>query len=304
MELYHLRTFVAVAEKRHLTKASKSLFISPPAVSAHIKALEEELKVCLFYRTPKGMELTEEGNRLKAEAEKLLISVDSFVDSARITGEKPAGRIKMGYSSNSDFLRIPETILKIFSLYPDLMINLEHCLSARLINALEKREIDIGYYFGNDNPSGVEMYRLKTLDLMVIAPLEWKHSLALASLNELSNYPWIWTSPDCSFRRVADTIFTRKRLNLTHSIVVDDEMTCRSLVRAGVGLALMLENDAREAEKDGVAYIWDKKKFEINLSLAWLGDRKNEPAIKAITTLVRDLWQVRPLVAAEKNLKK
>ncbi|MCW7755394.1 LysR family transcriptional regulator [Desulfobotulus sp. H1] len=290
MELYHLKTFVAVAEEQHLTKASRRLFISPPAVSTHIKALEEELSVCLFNRTPRGMELTEEGRRLKTEAEKLLLSVESFVDSARVSGKKPTGRFRMGYSSNGAFLRIPETVLKIFSLYPGLMIKLEYCLSAILINALEEREIDVGFYFGNDNPAGVELCRLKTLDLMIIAPLEWKESLTSASLSELSDYPWIWASPDCSFRKVANTILSRKRLSLCQSVVVDDEITCRNLVRAGIGLALVLENDAREAEKEGAAFIWDKKNFQINLSLAWLEERKHEPAIEAITALIRELW--------------
>ncbi|MCP5237554.1 MAG: LysR family transcriptional regulator [Zoogloeaceae bacterium] len=53
MELYHLRTFVTVAEEGHLTRASERLFTSQPAVSAHIKALEEELGVTLFERTPR-----------------------------------------------------------------------------------------------------------------------------------------------------------------------------------------------------------------------------------------------------------
>ena len=291
MELYHLRTFVAVAEEQHLTKASKRLFISPPAVSSHIKALEEELRVCLFYRTPKGMELTEEGRQVKTEAEKLLSSAESFVDTAMTFREKPTGRIKIGSSSNEDFLRIPETVLKIFSLYPDLMIKLEHCLSARLINDLEKKNIDVAFYFGNDKPSGIELYKLVTINLMVIAPLEWKQNLASASLGELSKYPWIWASPDCSYRKIADAILTRKRLNLTHSVVVDDEITCRNLVRAGVGLALVPEKDAREAEKEEAAFIWDKRKFQINLSLAWLEDRKNDPAIKPITSLIKDLWK-------------
>ena len=61
MELYHLRTFVTVAEEGHLTRASERLFTSQPAVSAHIKALEEELGVTLFDRTPRGMQLTPAG---------------------------------------------------------------------------------------------------------------------------------------------------------------------------------------------------------------------------------------------------
>lgn len=54
MELYQLNTFVVVAEEKHLTRASVRLNSSQPTVSAHIKALEEELETRLFIRTPEA----------------------------------------------------------------------------------------------------------------------------------------------------------------------------------------------------------------------------------------------------------
>ena len=72
MELYQLKTFVAVAKEGHLTRAAKSLHTSQPAVSAHIKALEAELEIALFDRTPKGMDLTAAGKRLLDQAQTIL----------------------------------------------------------------------------------------------------------------------------------------------------------------------------------------------------------------------------------------
>jgi DNA-binding transcriptional LysR family regulator len=59
VELYQLKTFVPVAEEGNLTRAAEKLFISQPAISAQIKALEEELRVELFRRSARGMTLTE-----------------------------------------------------------------------------------------------------------------------------------------------------------------------------------------------------------------------------------------------------
>lgn len=72
MEFYQLRTFTMVAEEGHLTRAARRLNASQPAVSAHIKSLEDELRVSLFLRTPKGMVLTDAGKKLKAHADKAL----------------------------------------------------------------------------------------------------------------------------------------------------------------------------------------------------------------------------------------
>ena len=57
MELYHLRTFITVAETGSVTQAARRLFMTPPSVTAHIKSLEDELQVQLFRRTAQGWEL-------------------------------------------------------------------------------------------------------------------------------------------------------------------------------------------------------------------------------------------------------
>ena len=72
MELYHPRTFVAMAEEGNLSRAAGKPHLSQPAVSAHVKALEEELGVSLFVRTARGMEPTASGRRLSVKAHEAL----------------------------------------------------------------------------------------------------------------------------------------------------------------------------------------------------------------------------------------
>ena len=102
MELYQLRSFAAVAEAGHLTRASEKLHISQPALSAQIKALEDELGVALFERTPSGMTLTTAGQRLLPEATKVVTAAGEWSPWAgpaaregrrRLTGIGPEGQI-------------------------------------------------------------------------------------------------------------------------------------------------------------------------------------------------------------------
>ena len=69
MDFYQLKTFVTVAREGSVTRASERLHLSQPAVSAHIKALEDALGLTLFERTPRGMSLTADGRRLVVKAE-------------------------------------------------------------------------------------------------------------------------------------------------------------------------------------------------------------------------------------------
>ena len=68
VDLRLLRYFLAVAEEAHLTKAAERLGIRQPPLS-QIRALEQELGVTLFNRLPRGMELTESGRALLADAQ-------------------------------------------------------------------------------------------------------------------------------------------------------------------------------------------------------------------------------------------
>ncbi|MEP6610162.1 MAG: LysR family transcriptional regulator, partial [Burkholderiaceae bacterium] len=84
MELYQLRSFAAIAETGQLTRAAEKLHVSQPAVSAQLKALEEELEFALFERTPNGMVLTAAGKRLLAEADKVLAAAQHLQNHARM----------------------------------------------------------------------------------------------------------------------------------------------------------------------------------------------------------------------------
>jgi len=66
MDFNHLRSFVSVAHFGHLTRASEALHLSQPALSGHIKSLEEQFGVVLFERTPSGMSLTPAGRQALA----------------------------------------------------------------------------------------------------------------------------------------------------------------------------------------------------------------------------------------------
>src|SRR5207237_3000722 len=87
MDIYQLKTFVAVAREGSITRASEVLHLSQPAVSAHIKAIEDALGLALFERTPRGMSLTHDGQRLLAKAEQALAVHQELMDEAtRIKG--------------------------------------------------------------------------------------------------------------------------------------------------------------------------------------------------------------------------
>src|SRR6185295_20206519 len=103
MELRHLRYFVAVAAEGHMTRAAERLGIQQPPLSQQIRALEGELQVQLFRRKPRGVELTQAGHALFAEAQSILRQVEHAVAATRRTARGEAGRIGLGFTSSASF---------------------------------------------------------------------------------------------------------------------------------------------------------------------------------------------------------
>src|SRR5262245_52618076 len=102
MDLYQLETFVAVAREGSITRASERLHLSQPAVSAHIKTIEDALGLALFERTPRGMSLTREGTRLLAKAEQTLAAHHELMAEATRLKGRLTGTLRIGAGSNSD----------------------------------------------------------------------------------------------------------------------------------------------------------------------------------------------------------
>src|SRR4029453_3328067 len=93
IELRHLRSFVAVAEELNFGRAAARLYISQPALSRQIRALERLVGCDLLRRSTHQVELTLAGDALLGRARELLHDVDDAGSATRAVGGELAGRL-------------------------------------------------------------------------------------------------------------------------------------------------------------------------------------------------------------------
>ncbi|MDP6041548.1 MAG: LysR family transcriptional regulator [Candidatus Latescibacteria bacterium] len=288
MELYQLRTFIAVAKERNLTRAAQKLFTSPPSVSAHIKALEEELNVELFIRTPRGMHLTEAGETLKQKAESTLSAADDFVNSAQTLCDQPLGCVRFGINIPPEWLQIPTLVEHTHAQYPHLTIEFFSSVTQLITESLQNRTLDVGYIYGDPISDAVEAHYLLTNELVIAGPAQWADQIENATWEDLADLPWICDPYYCPFQVIANNMFAERGLTCNKVMSISDDATRLELIKGGIGLAVI---EKRLTETSDQVMIWETESFFCDLNFAYLKSRADEPLIRAITEQVTTLWQ-------------
>jgi DNA-binding transcriptional LysR family regulator len=290
MELYQLRSFAAVAELGHLTRAADKLHISQPALSAQIKALEDELGVPLFERTPSGMVLTPAGQRLLPEAEKVVAAAGALRSQAKSYQGEAGGRARVGTLSDPEFLRLSEFLARAIERYPLVEIELHHEVSGAAFAKVRDGELDAAFYYGSLAHPQVVAMPLRDVAYRVVAPVAWRDRVAAADWDAIAALPWIVTPSISTHSALAQELFQAHAVAPSKVIEADNEFVISSLVIAGLGVALMREDIALEAAADGSVCLWRDVRATTTLSFLHLRERGDDPVVHALTDIVRDVW--------------
>ncbi|KAF3997138.1 LysR family transcriptional regulator [Glaciimonas immobilis] len=225
MDLNQLKTFVAVAEEANLTRASEILFLSQPAVSAQIKALEAELGLTLFNRNARGMTLTVAGNVLKQDALRALSAAKNVLSRAQAFRSSLIGKCNIGTISEPVVLHLAELLSTLMKTHPNLSMTLTQSISGIVIDQLLEGKLHGGYVIGNVNDARIACIPVSPIALRIVAPYDWKDKITHADWKDIARLPWISMPQKCSFSKITERIFARNGLTLSSVVAVDQEET-------------------------------------------------------------------------------
>ncbi len=149
MDIKSMTCFLAVAEKLNFSRAAEALYLSQPALSQRIHALEEELGVTLFQRDHRHVFLTPAGSALLPEIQDIVRRIDALpqlADANKDSKKKKSGHLKVHLDSS-----IPETMIRVlnrafdrfYQLYPDVTLSINSVSFGEYENALLTRAADI-----------------------------------------------------------------------------------------------------------------------------------------------------------------
>jgi DNA-binding transcriptional LysR family regulator len=228
LDLEHLRTLIAIAECGGFSKAAAVRHISQPALSQHVRLLERGLKRKLFEREGRNMRFTHEGERVLAEARRIIEVHDA---SLRLLDAERGRTIVVGSTEHSAEQILPEMIRALQGAFPDSSTRFEIGRSTQLAEAVGKGVVDFAFVL---DPSGQGAGHL-----VGQIPLVWYAARGWAPPAPGDTWPLIAFEEPCGLRERALSVLTGEG----HRVEVTAQSTTLegvlAGVRAGLGVALL-----------------------------------------------------------------
>lgn len=186
MRLHQLRYFVAVAERRHFTRAAADLGVAQPSVSKQIRTLEEQLGAPLFHRMKGNLALTPAGEILIGWARRVLADVAGAESEVRELVGLRRGRLSVGATPSLTTTLLPSVLARYHRSYPGIALALSEAGSRDLVRELEQGRLDIALVILPLEHAVLETTPLLREELVVAVPrahpLAGRRTIAIAEL--------------------------------------------------------------------------------------------------------------------------
>lgn len=291
IDLVQLRTFVAVAEEQHLTRAAERIHVSQSAASAHVRAVEESLKTQLFVRTNRNLELTPSGHLLFRKAKALLNEATLLTSFARELRGQVEGSLVIASSGDPFATRIGDMIFELRSRHALINLDTRARPSQSTHQGLKSGEVDIGVNLDRPTDASFQYHELTTVQFRVAGPVAWKERIESADWAKLASLPWITPADSgMAYATILDRLFKDKGLELDSVATFDSAALGRALLQAGVGMTLLREEHALQGEEAGYLTLSPLARADYTLYVVHLASRKNDPLIKAFLEAASVVW--------------
>jgi len=255
MTFEQLSIFVAVAEREHLTKAAAAIHLTPSAVSASIRNLEQHYGVELFHRIGRRIELTATGRIFLDEARKLLARSRSVELILSELGGMQRGSLSVFASQTIASYWLPPRLMEFHNRFPGIELGLTIGNTRTVADAVISGEADIGFVEGElDEPALAASIVAHDELVVVVGPSHPWASKKTLGVDDIRDGQWVMREVGSGTRSAFEETLTEmgiKAGTLNTILVLPSNESILSALLAGGGTAAVSRLAAQQYIESG-----------------------------------------------------
>ena len=251
MDFDQLETFLEVARLSSFSRAAEKRFRTQPAISAQIRALEDEIGAKLLDRSGGKVSLTAAGKAFQKYAEDALQARRAVITAMAEMERVPRGEIVVGANEGTCLHVLPEVFAEFKKQYPGVSVNINRLESAGILSGVIDNSVDFGVVSLPVNDNRLTVVPIHRDELVIITPP--RHPLSkskAATLADASQYPVL--IPESGHTRDAlEQHFHERKLKLNVSMELDSSELLKRFVAADVGIGFIARSNVLEDVRAG-----------------------------------------------------
>lgn len=299
MNLKQFRYLLTLAREGSFAKAADSLNISQPSLSQYVKKIEQQLKVELFDRTGGTVRVTDAGQIYMETGRKILDLERQMYGRFNDLAEYKTGSITIGTSPYRSAAMMPVVVKRFQELYPGIHLVIEEMTSQELIEATEYGQFDLCLTMLPVNERIFQYQKIAEEELVLAVPCDYpqissvfvsgrKYPAIDAAV--LNNQPFVSITEGQFMQQALDNLRLDNQLSFRTAAVVKSLEAQISMVRAGVGMALLpsgIECFCLSGEIRFYSFLQELPKREV--ALIWRKGSQLNQATKDLVHLMKEI---------------
>lgn len=283
--IHQLRLLLVIAEELHFGRAAARLFMSQPALSRQVKALEERIGFEVFERDSRKVEITESGLALLPRAQTVVEAMDRLLHTANKHGREVSGRLVVGAIGAEVSMPHARAVLdELHRQQPGITVEVRNLNFVDHTTRLLDGEVDV-VFLRPPVPPGIQSLHLasekRVACLAATDPLAAHDAL---TLSDLADRPVVDVPPEVP-RQWWDFWATDPRPDgspVRYGPIATDLESLLHTVATGTAVAFLPAAARTFFPRPGVAYVDIVDAAPCTSALAWSASARTRPAIAAI----------------------
>ncbi len=286
--LHQLQVFLKITQTQSITKAAIELHLTQPAVSIQLKNFQDQFDIPLTEIQGRKLYVTDFGNEIAIAAERILNEVHAINYKTLAYKGQLSGRLKISVVSTGKYI-IPYFLSDFVKLHPGIELMLDVTNKSRVIESLEKNEVDFSLVSILPKHLQIDNEELLENKLFFVGNTDAATNRTIKKVADLVNVPLIFREEGSGTRSIMELFLEQNQITNTKKMELTSNEAVKQAVIAGLGCSIMPLIGLRQELTNNELHILPLKGLPITSmwNLIWLKNKRFSPVAEAYLSYVR-----------------